>query len=491
MDILNPYRRKILCVALLLLISCESNLDDNCLNPKSNCFVPDTAPPVLLSSIPAGAATQVSPCSGTPCRGQIVLLFNESMNTALSQTLTTAIYNGSSYVSTPNTGTTFTWSTTRAFNDTLTIQISWYWFPENSQIQWSLAAAGLQDTAGHAIAADVTRSFTTTAPRAGFTVTDTGQTQCRAGATGTGALAACSDGSVTVMGQDGHYANIPAARSFTGPALYGASDYTTTDNATGLVWKTCTEGLTGSTCGANTVTNMTWYNALNRCAALNTANYGGKTNWRLPTSIELESISNAGNASPAIDTAYFPATVSNSYWSSSTNIATATQAWHTSFSFGTSFYDLKSLPYAVRCIASASPVVTPTFTDNNDGTVSDGRTNLRWQKCSNGQNNDATCSGATTTTTWLNAMTYCQGLSLAGKSWRLPSKNELLSIADKGKQPAIDLAYFPVAPSAFYWVSTNFPSATVAWDIDLADGSSGNVAKTATTHTARCVTDGP
>ena len=70
------------------------------------------------------------------------------------------------------------------------------------------------------------------------------------------------------------------------------------------------------------------------------------------------------------------------------------------------------------------------FRDNGDGTVTDTKTKLIWQKCSIGQNNDATCSGKATRLSWDwgRAKNSCKKLKLAGKKWRLPEKEELKSL---------------------------------------------------------------
>ena len=300
--------------ALLLLFYCSVNLDENCLNPKASCFVRDTEAFALVSTTPANAATNVAPCTGNPCIAKIVLAFSKPMSTNVTPTLSAEIHDGTGYISAPITSTVFSWSTTTNTNDTLTISIGWSRFPEVSQIRYTLPASALKNAFGEILAADIQQSFTTAGSGQTFTMPDTGQTQCSSGITGTGAMAACPQ---SLTGQDGDFVDTPNARSFTGPTLYGTNDYTTKDNVTGLVWKTCSEGLSGSTCAAGSATTLTWYNALNQCGILNSANsgagYGGQKTWRLPTSMELESLPNLGTFSPAIDTAYFPATVSADY----------------------------------------------------------------------------------------------------------------------------------------------------------------------------------
>lgn len=98
------------------------------------------------------------------------------------------------------------------------------------------------------------------------------------------------------------------------------------------------------------------------------------------------------------------------------------------------------------------------FTDNTDSTITDNNTGLTWQKCTVGQNNDASCSGsATYGYNWYEASgTYdtvynpsttdvCGSLNLGGNTdWRLPYVNELVRLVDYGTyEPAIDTTFFP------------------------------------------------
>ena len=84
------------------------------------------------------------------------------------------------------------------------------------------------------------------------------------------------------------------------------------------------------------------------------------------------------------------------------------------------------------------------FVDNGDGTVTDTKTKLMWQKTTESALNYET------------AISYCKNLTLAGHTdWRLPTKNELMSLVDKNfSKPAIDTGAFPDAVSFGYWTST-------------------------------------
>lgn len=131
------------------------------------------------------------------------------------------------------------------------------------------------------------------------------------------------------------------------------------------------------------------------------------------------------------------------------------------------------------------------FTDNGNGTVSDRETNLVWQKCTGGQHNDAACSGKADEFTWVNAQSYCKTLRLAGKSWRLPSIEEMNTLADKSRYLPDNSRVFPEVQD-FYWSSTADASdETRAWVIQAWRGSAHSVLKDIYPRSVRCVASGP
>ena len=135
------------------------------------------------------------------------------------------------------------------------------------------------------------------------------------------------------------------------------------------------------------------------------------------------------------------------------------------------------------------------YTDNGNGTVTDSATGLVWQKCSAGQGTTlGNCStGSISSYTWSNAITYCEGLTLGGRSdWRLPNINELRSIVDYGKSslPTIDSTSFPNTQSDYYWSSSTYAKLTVyAWIVQFYNGGVDYYNKTNSTYNfyVRCV----
>lgn len=324
-----------------------------------------------------------------------------------------------------------------------------------------------------------------------FPIADSGQALCY-NALGT---QACGDG--LWPGQDADFVSKPRARSFSGPNQYLAtSDYTTTDLVTGLVWKTCTEGLSGATCSTGTTTNVSFTTAPTTCIALNSANSGagfaGLTNWRVPSIQELQTLQDYSVYAPGISAAYFPGSPTGiNIWSATEYVLTPTSGWFISGDYGTRSNTAKSTSYKLRCVSGTPVTYTPALVDNSDGTITDDVNNLLWQKCQMGQTFSGTCTGTITTDTWQNALSYCNSLTWAGRSnWRLPSINELQSIVDlTTSMPAIDSLLFPATATNNYHSSTTNPSlpSQMAY-IYFADGIINNMAKSSSYY-VRCVKD--
>ena len=131
----------------------------------------------------------------------------------------------------------------------------------------------------------------------------------------------------------------------------------------------------------------------------------------------------------------------------------------------------------------------PFITQDSGTTVLDEKTGLIWQRCSIGQADDFVCSGTLTPVLWADALTYCNGLTLAGRIWRLPNINELETIVDRSKASGlkIDLTVFPAAASV-YWSSSSFvPGASSAWIIHFGQGGVYPWNKNTLPFAVRCV----
>ena len=91
---------------------------------------------------------------------------------------------------------------------------------------------------------------------------------------------------------------------------------------------------------------------------------------------------------------------------------------------------------------------------------------------------------------WNGAVEYCQNLTLFGfNDWRLPTRDELLSIVDKNKSPTIKKEFQNVT-SSYYWSSTTIASdSDRAWRVYFGGGDDGWGGKTLSLY-VRCVRSG-
>ncbi len=117
---------------------------------------------------------------------------------------------------------------------------------------------------------------------------------------------------------------------------YTVNTDTVVDKTTGLEWQKSDD---------NTIRN--WDAALGYCAGLM---LDSKSDWRLPSVLELQSIVDYGSSNPAINGAAFPGTNASSYWSASSYAASSTPAWHVSFLNGHVLANDKTDSYYVRCV---------------------------------------------------------------------------------------------------------------------------------------------
>ncbi len=365
----------------------------------------------------------------------ITATFSEAMDVSTLTSATFTLNNGvTGTVTYSGTTATFTPTGNLAYSTTYTATIT----------------TGVKDAAGNAMAAAYTWIFTTgtTAPVATGRMPDTNQTTSY----------------TNTFGEDHDYTINP-------PSYTDNGDGTITDNVTGLVWQK-----------QDDATARTWDNAVTYCSDLT---LGGQIDWRLPSQIELISIIDNGVYNPSINTTFFPGTVSStSYWSSTAGAYGTSGAWGVGFHVGFSDSSYKAYSNYVRCVRGGQ--TTPSLTDNGNGTVMDSGTLLTWQQ------------GENSAMTWETALSYCEGLSLAGSTdWRLPNHKELLSLVDYSRyNPSINTTFFPNAISSFYWSSTtyayDFPydaPSLLAWVVGFDYGISGGHYKAYSDY-VRCVRGG-
>jgi hypothetical protein len=123
----------------------------------------------------------------------------------------------------------------------------------------------------------------------------------------------------------------------------------------------------------------------------------------------------------------------------------------------------------------------------DDDTIYDMYSKLTWQRAS-----------TTATLTQAEAVSTCAALTLASKTWRLPTMKELLTLAEDTPhlvyqdgmdvQSDIDTNAFYDTPSACFW-SSSFAasSSTHAFKVSMADGEAVLDDPTSPACAARCV----
>ncbi len=139
---------------------------------------------------------------------------------------------------------------------------------------------------------------------------DTGQTKCYNTA---GAEITCPQPGEAFYGQDAEYVK---ARAYT-----DLGNGIVRDTVTGLEWQQATAPGT-----------YTWQQALDYVDLLNTDEYLGYDDWRLPTIQELSSIVDSSRINPAIDPIF--SAVASYYWSSTTYAGNTDYAWCVYFGYG-------------------------------------------------------------------------------------------------------------------------------------------------------------
>jgi len=334
----------------------------------------------------------------------------------------------------------------------------------------------------------------------------TGQTTCYDSA---GTVIPCSD-----TGQDG---DIRVGVKWPPSRFTDNGDGTVTDHLTGLMW------LKDASC----LGHGEWPDALDAVADLsvNPGNYScadyvaNHDDWRLPNIVELESLVNTEEPSPAawLNTQGFTNVQGSNfsdYWSGTTIHYYMTKAWYVNMRRGHVFYGSKNVwssphIWPVRG-GQAAPAQTwqtnqttvyepgddgdiqagaewhsPRFVDNGDGTVTDNLTGLVWLK-------DADRFGQPN---WLEALDACNTLSDDGTTltdgsvagdWRLPNRKELFSLIDfVCFTPALSNTagtgewsegdpFTNVQHHSKYWSATTIAeNPSSAWVVSMLEGSVG------------------
>jgi hypothetical protein len=255
------------------------------------------------------------------------------------------------------------------------------------------------------------------------------------------------------------------------------------DNVTGLIWevKNSKDGIPDynnphdadnyyTWCDSDTCTTGDGTYTFDFINELNSTQFGGYSDWRLPTIKEFPPTVNRDTFYPSITVGYFPHTKSSNYWTSTISaLETDNSVWISDFSSGLGV----RLSYIfVSCFVRAvrGETVIKNFIDNSDGTISDATTGLMWEQ----KTDDGGIQDKDITSTWEEALVYCENLS-SGRynDWRLPNINEIQSILDyEHAEPAIDILYFPNTIWSAYWSATTRANDVYsAWGVNAGYGN--------------------
>jgi len=262
-------------------------------------------------------------------------------------------------------------------------------------------------------------------------------------------------------------------------------DGTIRDLYTGLTWQKCSLGHSNIYTCAGSATTGNWTSANSYCSSLNLA---GKT-WRLPFRDELALLVDYGTSTYI--GSYFPSSPNGSFWTASEMPSDSTKVQIVNFQFGSIQSSAKTSSNYTRCVSGPVKGYTANFLDNGDGTITDRATGLVWQKCSYGQTNPSVCTGSPNQDNWTNALSYCNTLNLASRTWRLPNANELNSIVDHTSINTVllDTSFFPGTVSNPYWTSTTDTTGNSSFAVDFGNAMVQAFTTMSFNHYIRCVSD--
>ena len=143
--------------------------------------------------------------------------------------------------------------------------------------------------------------------------------------------------------------NMPA--STPNSQLIDNGNGTVTDLKTGLMWKQCLEGVSGSSCETGSLNIFRWHEALLQPGLINNVGgFAGYTDWRLPNIRELYSIVEEQCYDPAINLNRFPNTLSSYVWSGSPYALNSDYAWYVYFYKGSSYASARNDTHTIRLV---------------------------------------------------------------------------------------------------------------------------------------------
>ncbi len=244
------------------------------------------------------------------------------------------------------------------------------------------------------------------------------------------------------------------------PSFHDNGNGTITDLNTGLTWQSSPDANGNANGIIEKADKLNLAQVQARPAILNAANYGGYSDWRVPTIKELYSLTNWNGTDPNvmgtntaglvpfIDTTYFP--FAYGQVSLGERIIDSQYASGTVYKelgwdgfpmlFGYNFADGRIKGYGLMmpggiqktffliCVRGNSGYGINVFKDNGDNTISDKATGLMWTK-------EDSHAGMN----WQDALAWAQTKNAENfygyHDWRLPDTKELQSIVDYARSP--------------------------------------------------------
>ena len=327
----------------------------------------------------------------------------------------------------------------------------------------------------------------------------TGQTQCY---DASGNVISCNG-----TGQDGA---LQEGVSWPSPRFTDNGDGTVTDNLTSLIWTKDANAPGPAACSPGTT--MTWQAALSYVACLNTNNYLGHNDWRLPNRREMHSIVDYSQYNPDIPTAnpfvnVDPATHPSStwqYWTSTTDAyyLSAWIVWLYSGYTGTDFTDNEQFyAWPVRLGTPVPPAIAlnpaslsfsttlgtnpanQTMALSNGGggflswTATAGSTSPAWLSVSPGSGAGKATLTASVNSAGLAAGTYTNTISIAATG--ATNSPKTVNVTLKVINPLPTIALNPTSLNFNTVVGTNPANQTIA----LSNSGGGVLSWTATADT--------
>jgi hypothetical protein len=247
-----------------------------------------------------------------------------------------------------------------------------------------------------------------------------------------------------------HYYVIAVRGGKSQAKLVKNSDGTVTVKDTGLMWN----GVLSS--------NGNWADSVSFWANQTSCGY---SDWRLPTEAEVSSLLDilASDSTLSLGDYFTLTNLYSAYWSYT--LSTSKSGFAIDYSLSSEQTGTLAIATILDSLGVRGTMMSR-FIVNSDGTVFDKKTGLMWLE--NDGNNATKMS-------FKDALTYCNNLTYAGYSdWRMPSRNELLSLLDAAMNTwDVYIDAFPDS-SSLYWTSSSSAALTeFAWQVDFTENTWG------------------